>query len=411
MGTLLLLAALQMMTVGLVEAAGCPAVCECPVGPPPCPLGVSLVADGCGCCKVCAGQLNQDCHEGRPCDHHKGLDCNYGNDVASPHGICRAKAEGRSCEYDGRMYQNGEDFRAGCKHQCTCIDGAMGCIPLCPAHLPLATPSCPAPRLVKVPGQCCHRLDCSETAIAAATPARRWPAPPPAYSPLFPFLPYKPYPYPDHPYVKTKAYPKPHPYPHKPRKDRKQWREEEGRGNALLDPGRKWEKPQRLKHLATWRQADDQCVVQTTSWSQCSRSCGVGVSSRVTNDNAKCKLVKETRLCNVRPCSSMSLPVKKGRKCSRTHKAPEPHRLSYAGCRTARLYRPNYCGVCRDGRCCSPRRTRTATVTFACADGERFDRAVMFIQSCKCSDECNHLNEAAMTPQRWLYGDTHKFLD
>ncbi|CAL8315891.1 unnamed protein product [Arctogadus glacialis] len=101
----------------------------------------------------------------------------------------------------------------------------------------------------------------------------------------------------------------------------------------------------------------------------------------------------------------------KGRKCSRTHKAPEPHRLSYAGCRTARLYRPNYCGVCRDGRCCSPRRTRTATVTFACADGERFDRAVMFIQSCKCSDECNHLNEAAMTPQRWLYGDTHKFLD
>ena len=68
-----------------------------------------------------------------------------------------------------------------------------------------------------------------------------------------------------------------------------------------------------------WRQADDQCVVQTTSWSQCSRSCGVGVSSRVTNDNAKCKLVKETRLCNVRPCSSMSLPVKVINTCGQSY--------------------------------------------------------------------------------------------
>lgn len=109
----------------------------------------------------------------------------------------------------------------------------------------------------------------------------------------------------------------------------------------------------------------------------------------------------------------LSAPLsQRGRKCSRTHKAPEPHRLSYAGCRSTRLYRPNYCGVCRDGRCCWPRRTRTAPVTFACPDGERFSRSVMFIQSCKCSDQCNHLNEAAMPPQqRWLYGDTHKFLD
>lgn len=36
----------------------------------------------------------------------------------------------------------------------------------------------------------------------------------------------------------------------------------------------------------------------------------MGVSSRVTNDNAQCKLIKETRLCNIRPCSSMSMPVK-----------------------------------------------------------------------------------------------------
>lgn len=70
-----------------------------------------------------------------------------------------------------------------------------------------------------------------------------------------------------------------------------------------------------LLSLAAWRRvaaavAGDQCVLQTTPWSQCSRSCGTGISTRVTNDNARCKLVKETRLCNVRPCSSMSAPAK-----------------------------------------------------------------------------------------------------
>ncbi|XP_039972942.1 CCN family member 1 isoform X1 [Xiphias gladius] len=396
MGILLLFAVMQVAVVGLVTA-GCPVVCVCPAGPPSCSPGVSSVPDGCGCCKVCAAQLNQDCHEGRPCDHHKGLECNYGNDVGRTHGICRAKAEGRSCEYNGRIYQNGENFRAGCKHQCTCIDGAVGCVPLCPSHVPLASPSCPAPQLVKVPGQCCLSIDCNK-GTTFVPPVHRRPQPP-AYPP-YPFIPYPAYRYP-------KPYPKPYQklYPYKPKK------EKETMGNELVEVGHKWDKPRGNKHLAAWRQMGDQCVIQTTSWSQCSRSCGMGVSSRVTNDNARCKLIKETRLCNIRPCSSMSIPVKKGRKCSRTHKAPEPHRLSYASCRSTRLYRPNYCGVCRDGRCCSPRRTRTAGVTFACPDGERFSRSMMFIQSCKCSHECNHLNEAAMPPQRWLYGDTHKFVD
>uniref|UniRef100_W5MHL8 Si:ch211-106h11.3 n=1 Tax=Lepisosteus oculatus TaxID=7918 RepID=W5MHL8_LEPOC len=211
----------------------CPAVCLCPGTPPRCPPGVSSVPDGCGCCKVCARQLNEDCGPGLPCDHHKGLECNYGNDLQGAHGICRA------------------------------------------------------------------------------------------------------------------------------------WRSAGG-----------WSPVRR-------------CVVQTTDWSPCSRTCGMGVSSRITNDNAQCKLDREARLCSVRPCGQRLAPLQ----CTRTQKAPEPLRLSYAGCRSARLFRPNQCGQCVDGRCCAPQRTRTLAVLFVCPDGERFERAVMMVQSCKCSFECGPLND------------------
>lgn len=68
------------------------------------------------------------------------------------------------------MYQNGESFRVGCKHQCTCIDGAVGCGPLCTTDLPLSSPSCPYPRLVRVPGQCCFSVDCHKGAITPLIP-------------------------------------------------------------------------------------------------------------------------------------------------------------------------------------------------------------------------------------------------
>lgn len=48
----------------------------------------------------------------------------------------------------------------------------------------------------------------------------------------------------------------------------------------------------------------DNCLVQTTEWSECSATCGMGVSSRVTNDNERCQLERQTRVCMVRPCQA-----------------------------------------------------------------------------------------------------------
>lgn len=146
-----------------------------------------------------------------------------------------AKADGRSCEYNGRIYQNGENFHAGCKHQCTCIDGAVGCMSLCPSHVPLASPSCPAPKLVKVPGQCCLSIDCHK-GTTVVPPMHRQP-PPPAHLP-YSFIPYSIYPF-------SKPYAKPYRklYPYKPKKEKGIL------GNELLEVRRKWDKPHGNKDL------------------------------------------------------------------------------------------------------------------------------------------------------------------
>ncbi|KAM4594307.1 CCN family member 1-like isoform 1-T1 [Fundulus diaphanus] len=372
-----------LTTVAITQVtASCPAVCECPAQPPVCPPGVSTVPDNCGCCKVCAAQLNEDCSRTKPCDHHRGLECNYGNDVTVAWGVCRAKSEGRTCEYNNRIYQNGEIFHAGCKHQCSCVDGAIGCTLLCSNKLPPASPSCPFPRLVRIPGQCCFTVDCHKDT---------WLLPPKYQEPLLQqHLPRRWY----------------HAAPHR------------AADELVLDNGitrvkaSSWGDRHGYKHMPVWDTLrEKKCPVQTSEWSQCSRSCGTGISSRITNKNPQCKLEKEARICTIRPCHSLTVPAKKGKRCSLTHKASQPISLSYGECQSVRLYRPNYCGVCTDARCCSPRRTRTVPVTFVCPDGERFQKLTMFIQSCKCSYECGHLNDVALLPQHWLYGDTHKFID
>ncbi|KAM4043721.1 cellular communication network factor 6 [Anomaloglossus baeobatrachus] len=95
-----------------------------------CPLGVSLVKDGCGCCKICAKQLGKSCNEAEVCDHHRGLYCDYSADAPKYEvGICKyIFAVG--CELNGVLYQNGQSFQPSPFYTCLCISDTIGCTPI-----------------------------------------------------------------------------------------------------------------------------------------------------------------------------------------------------------------------------------------------------------------------------------------
>ncbi|KAK9394678.1 hypothetical protein NXF25_015206, partial [Crotalus adamanteus] len=117
--------------------------CQCPTQSPPCPLGNSLSLDGCGCCKVCSLQLGELCLLQEPCDHHKGLYCDFSK-TQKDRGICLAPAHERSsCVLMGKTYLNGESFQPSCQLQCICMDGSIGCIPLCTDGARLPPFDCP----------------------------------------------------------------------------------------------------------------------------------------------------------------------------------------------------------------------------------------------------------------------------
>ncbi|XP_015742725.1 protein NOV homolog [Python bivittatus] len=129
------------------------------------------------------------------------------------------------------------------------------------------------------------------------------------------------------------------------------------------------------------------CIEQTTEWSACSTSCGMGASTRVTNKNPMCEMVKEIRLCEVRPCEKSQLPDK-GKKCLRTIKARTAVHLEYKNCTSIQMYKPRYCGICNDGRCCTPHTTRTIQVEFRCPEGNPIEHPVMSIATCVCHSNC-----------------------
>ncbi|KAJ0058909.1 hypothetical protein NL108_001153, partial [Boleophthalmus pectinirostris] len=334
--------------------------CLCPPKGPVCLSGVSIVPDGCGCCKVCAKQLNEDCSETEPCDHIKGLECNYGGQYAADKGICRARSDGQTCEYNKKIYQNGEIFRPSCKQQCTCLNGAVGCVSLCPQELPLPKDRCPHPRLVKVSGRCCEQLVCPE---------------------------------------EMKTIKK---YRRKQRLSEHFVNSEKnlatvGRGVFLMyvvNENKLFILVICLSDFRTYNldsSAKLDCAAQTTDWSSCSRFCGTGVSTRLTiSKETQCKMVTETRICEVRPCEQNKVQTfKNGQKCQQIQTPSRPVRMFLDGCRSVRRLPVRFCGSCVDGRCCRPQRTQTEPVLFKCKNGATVTRMVMLIQSCTCDHYCS----------------------
>ncbi|XP_037120288.1 CCN family member 2b [Syngnathus acus] len=346
---------LLLIVSSLTGAQECSQPCACPSEPPPCPMGTSLVLDGCGCCKVCARQLGEPCNLLEPCDHHKELYCDYALLSATDTGICMAQ-EGQSCDLGGVIYHSGESFQPSCKHQCVCMNGEIGCVPTCPGNVRFASPDCPYPRRIHIPGKCCEEWVCEQTPR-------------------------------DHLYQSVMGGASQiHPLPSS--------KPAAGFAEVSL-PGAQAESPR------------DNCIVQTTEWSECSATCGMAVSSRVTNDNRRCQLERQSRVCMLRPCESQQeKEIKRGKKCVRTPKAQKGMRFELSGCTSTRSYKPKFCGVCTDNRCCTPHTTVTAEVEFRCPEGDVFRKKMMFIKTCSCHFDCPRDNDIFLASNaRRMIGD------
>ncbi|KAL0963535.1 hypothetical protein UPYG_G00307680 [Umbra pygmaea] len=149
----------------------------------------------------------------------------------------------------------------------------------------------------------------------------------------------------------------------------------------------------RASHNEIWH---SNCISQTTSWSPCSKTCGRGLSLRISNDNDQCEMVKESRLCNLRPCDvDITKHIKPGKKCLNIYREEQKQNFTISGCISKRSYWPKYCGVCEAGdeRCCKPYKSKTIEVDFECPNGATLTWQVMWINACFCNLSCRNPND------------------
>ncbi|XP_038410988.1 cellular communication network factor 6 [Canis lupus familiaris] len=133
------------------------------------------------------------------------------------------------------------------------------------------------------------------------------------------------------------------------------------------------------------------CLVQATKWTPCSRTCGMGISDRVTNENSNCEMRRERRLCYIQPCDSNILKrvkIPKGKTCQPTFQLFKAEKFVFSGCSSTQSYKPTFCGVCVDKRCCVPNKSKMITIQFDCPNEGSFTWKMLWITSCVCQRNC-----------------------
>ncbi|KAJ8390208.1 hypothetical protein AAFF_G00109470 [Aldrovandia affinis] len=317
---------LSVLTQVCCQLCGGP--CYCPSAMPVCPVGVPLILDGCQCCQMCARQKGAACNDKYACDVQRGLQCDYSASYPGGPGECVNQDE-LGCEFNGVTYQEGQKFQLGCVGQCRCSNGGVTCVPLCRNDVRLPSPDCPHPQHVRLPGQCCKEWVCEDMDNTVHQDA------------LIANSPQRTWP---------------------------------GVSGQNQSPNQK---------------PNSNCIEQSTGWSACSRSCGPGVSVCISNQNRACRLERQTRLCQIRPCRATPPMTHTGVGwCEPSYRAAFPERLEHGGCYSTHAYRHRYCGLCSGAQCCTPYRTRTVRMTFHCPRGRSQVHPVMVIDSCVCHHNC-----------------------
>lgn len=88
------------------------------------------------------------------------------------------------------------------------------------------------------------------------------------------------------------------------------------------------------------------------------------------------------------------LPARQpGKKCLNVYREERAANFTISGCTSTRPYRPKYCGVCTDERCCIPYKSKTVEVEFRCPNGAAFSWKMLWIQACFCNLSCRNPND------------------
>jgi thiol oxidase len=160
--------------------------------------------------------------------------------------------------------------------------------------------------------------------------------------------------------------------------------------------------------LQTTKRSTANCNVVSSEWTPCSRTCNVGTSMRMTNENADCHMEVQVRLCLLRPCV-VQFPdwnrsiwhVTNCPKLGHTYRLARPQPMSLGGCTTVAGDNWRICGRCppsASGRnvCCRPARSVSRLVDAQCRRQSpsgladvRGQVLVEVIEYCICDENCS----------------------